>query len=131
MTFELNKSYDFNFKTELVTILGDKLKNMKVIGIMNDQQAVKVGDVATLHTQVLPLLTSLPINISDLTFIMFETLDKETAIYPIEYIEQSSITQVTTINLRIDINNASTTDLSLLQQTLNELGYVDYSITQK
>lgn len=131
MTFELNKSYDFNFKTELVTILGDKLKNMKVIGIMNDQQAVKVGDVATLHTQVLPLLTTLPINISDLTFIMFETLDKETAIYPIEYIEQSSITQVTTINLRIDINNASTTDLSLLQQTLNELGYVDYSITQK
>lgn len=131
MTFELNKSYDFNFKTELITILGDKLKNMKVIGIMNDQQAVKVSDVATLHTQVLPLLSSLPINISDLTFIMFETLDKETVVYPIEYIEQISITQVTTINLRIDINNASTTDLSLLQQTLNELGYVDYSITQK
>lgn len=131
MNFELKKSYDFNFKTELVTLLGDKMKNMKVVGILNADQAVKVSDIATIHTQVRPLDTTLPLNLNDLTFIMFETLDKTTAIYAYEYIDVNSITAVTTINIRIDVNNASTTDITLLQQTLSELGYVDFAIQQR
>lgn len=131
MNFELKKSYDFNFKTELVTLLGDKMKNMKVVGILNADQAVKVSDIATIHTQVRPLDTTLPLNLNDLTFIMFETLDKTTAVYAYEYIDANSITAVTTINIRIDVNNASTTDITLLQQTLSELGYVDFAIQQR
>lgn len=128
-TFELKKTYNFNMKNELVPILGDKFKLMKVKGLLTADQAVKYTDIATMHQQLKPLLTSLPTNTSDMSYVLFETHNSDQVVYALEYIDLTSITEVDGINIRINIANCSTQDLATLKTAILELGYSNVEVT--
>lgn len=129
MTFELKKTYNFNFNNKLTHILGDKLKTVKVKAILSSDQAIKLSDIATLHAQVRPLDTaSIPEDLADMTFVLFETLDKDNVIYALEYIDMSSLEEVSAINIRVNVRNVSTSDVSLIKTTLAELGYENFDV---
>lgn len=127
MLFEIKKTY--NFSTLAPTILGGNYTNMKVKAILTSENAVKYADITSIHTTIKPIIKNLPDNVSELTYILFENLDKETSIFPIEYLETDSITEVSVLNIRIDIPNASMDDLNILKTRLKELGYVNFTIT--
>lgn len=127
MTFSLKKTY--NFSTLAPTLLGDSYANMKVKGILTSENAIKYGDVVSRHETVKSVIKNLPDNVSDLTYILFESLNKENVIMPIEYIQTDSIEEVDAINLRIDIPNTTLDDMGILKTRLQELGYTNFSIT--
>lgn len=126
-TFQLNKSY--NFRTLAAALLNHEYKNQKVVGIMNAKEAVKYRDIQTLHSNVSKMVTNLPQDINKLTFLLFENMDREKQVLALEYIDPNSIVEITTFNIRIDIRNANTEDLSLLRYRLLELGYTNFDIT--
>ena len=121
MNFSIKKIY--NFDTLAPGILNNHYKNMKVIGIIDSTEAVKYADILTLHNKISTLIPSVPKNVKDLTYILFENADGKHVLMAYEYIEVSAITEVRSINLVIKINNASTSDITILRKALTELGY--------
>ena len=58
-----------------------------------------------------------------------KTLEGDTKIIALEYIEPDSIKEVTTVNIRIELQRATTEDISIITARLKELGYVDFDVT--
>ena len=125
VTPQLGKTY--NFKTLSPVILGSEYKNQKVIGIFNSTEAMKYGDIQTTYALVSKQISTLP-KINDLTFILFESLDQDKTILALEYLDVNTIVEVTTFNLNIVVNNASTEDTSIITNMLKELGYTNFTI---
>lgn len=127
MEFLPKKSYDFT--TLAPSVLGSNYKNMKVKSIMTSEEAVKYRDIQTLHTKLKPVITAIPNNVDDCTFILFETTDKDNLLLAYEYIDHQSISLVTTTNVRIEIYDTAVADLSVLRNRMLELGYTNINIT--
>ena len=125
VTPQLGKTY--NFKTLSPVILGSEYKNQKVIGIFNSTEAMKYGDIQTTYALVSKQIATLP-KINDLTFVLFESLDQDKTILALEYLDVNTIVEVTTFNLNIVVNNASTEDTSIITNMLKELGYTNFTI---
>ena len=125
VTPQLGKTY--NFKTLSPVILGSEYKNQKVIGIFNSTEAMKYGDIQTTYALVSKQISTLP-KINDLTFVLFESLDQDKTILALEYLDVNTIVEVTTFNLNIVVNNASTEDTSIIINMLKELGYTNFTI---
>lgn len=121
MNFSIKKIY--NFDTLAPTILNNHYKNMKVIGIVDSTEAVKYADILTLHNKISSIIPSIPKNVKDLTYILFENTDGKHVLMAYEYIELSSITEVKSINIVIKISNALTSDVAIIRKALTELGY--------
>ena len=127
MEFSLNKIY--NFSTLMPSVLGTSFKSMKVKGVLTSQEAVKYRDIATLHATVLSMLSGLPKRIEQLSYILFENIDGEQLLLAYEYIDISSIVEVKTINIRVDIFDTNTEDINILRTRLVELGYKNIDIS--
>lgn len=126
MAFEIKKTY--NFTTLVPSLLGGEYKNMQVVSLMTPDEAVKYQDILTLHEQVRTLI-ALNISANDCTYVKFKTLEGDTKIIALEYIEPDSIKEVTTVNIRIELQRATTEDISIITARLKELGYVDFDVT--
>ena len=124
-TFELRKRY--NFSTKAPAILGAEYRNVMVESIMTATEAVKYSDVLTLHEQIRTVL-NLDLEVANCTYIKFRTLDGETVILALEYINSDSIVEVKTVNIRVDILEANTDDILIIQERLKELGYSKFKI---
>ena len=126
MAFEIKKTY--NFTTLVPSLLGGEYKNMQVVSLMTPDEAVKYQDILTLHEQV-RTLKALNMSANDCTYVKFKTLEGDTKIIALEYIEPDSIKEVTTVNIRIELQRATTEDISIITARLKELGYVDFDVT--
>ena len=124
-TFELRKRY--NFTTKAPAILGAEYRNVMVESIMTATEAVKYSDVLTLHEQIRTVL-NLDLEVTNCTYIKFRTLDGETVILALEYINSDSIVEVKTVNIRVDVLEANTDDILIIQERLKELGYSKFKI---
>ena len=98
-----------------------------VESIMTATEAVKYSDVLTLHEQIRTVL-NLDLEVANCTYIKFRTLDGETVILALEYINSDSIVEVKTVNIRVDILEANTDDILIIQERLKELGYSKFKI---
>lgn len=125
--FTFNGTY--NFSTLAPTILGNSFTNQKVIGILTAKQAYKIKDVYTLHNSLVGVIPNLPASADDCTFILFEDSLGNEIVMANEYIDQNSISSISTVNIRIDILNAVTSDIPIIRTRLLELGYTNAQIT--
>ena len=125
MAFEIKKTY--NFTTLVPSLLGGEYKNMQVVSLMTPDEAVKYQDILTLHEQVRTLI-ALNMSANDCTYVKFKTLEGDTKIIALEYIEPDSIKEVTTVNIRIELQRATTEDISIITARLKELGYVNFTV---
>jgi len=125
--FNINKSY--NFSTLAAAILGAAYNNMKVLGILTANEAVKYQDVYTQYEALNTIITGLPTSADMLTYILFvDTLGNKKVIAQ-EYIDPASITLVTTTNLRIDIFNIDSAMEAVINLRFKELGITNFNIT--
>ena len=118
--FKIHKLY--NFSTIVPAILGDTYKNMKVVARMSHQEAVKKRDIFSLHDQV---KRSLPqdIAVRDMEYILFEDPSGSELVLPIEYIATESIIEVKRLKLLVEIPDANTEDVAVIQEVLISLGH--------
>lgn len=125
--FQINKVYNFN--TLAPDILGSRYEGFKVKSMMTAEEAMKYRDIYTLHQNLVPAITGLPINAGDCVFMLLESKDKETTILAIEYIDPASITLVETINIRVELLDVSTDDLAVVTSRFKELGYTNMVVS--
>lgn len=126
MNFKLNKLY--NFTTIAPEILGGSYTNMKVVGIVTSEEARKFRDIYTLHEQMKRSLDQ-DLSVTDLTYIVFESGNRK-EVFALEYIMLQSIVEVKKIKIVIEIPDANTEDIAILQEKLTELGYYNCKIRQ-
>jgi hypothetical protein len=129
--FELGKRYSFT--TIAPTVLQEAYTNVKVVGTVSMEGALKYADIITIHSNVLSASgsTSLPDVPNGLTFILF-TKDNSNTIIPLalEYIN-SDVTLVTDFNLTITVKSVNNNDINLIRNTLDALGYTGkYTISK-
>lgn len=124
---KINATY--NFYTLAPVILGGEHKNMKVKAVMGAAEAIKYSDIVTMHTRLKPTITGLPDSHLDCTYVLFETINNETVVFALEYLDQNSITEVSSINIRIDFRSAENQDIAVIRARLLELGYKDFTIS--
>lgn len=124
--FELRKTYNFN--TAAPTILGEKYSLMKVKSIMDYSEAVSYHDIVTEFETLKPIIPTLPDSVIDLTFILFEDINKETKLLALEYINDATIQEVKAIDIRVEILGVSTQDINIIKNRLVELGYNNIKI---
>lgn len=121
---ELNQSYDFS--TLAPTLLGANFSNVKVIGIMTAEEAIKYRDIHTLHQEVIGIVPALP-GVEDLKYVLLD-VDGRKILLAYEYIDSYSITKVNTVNLGITVYQAKDSDIVILRNALLELGYGNIDI---
>ena len=124
--FQIKKRY--NFTTKAPAVLGGIYKNMLVEAIMSAEEAVKYMDIMTLHDQI-RAIEPMNMEANVCTYVKFKTLDGATKILAVEYINEDTIVEVKTVNIRIELHRATTTDLLVIRDRLHELGYKEFEIT--
>ena len=125
---QLHKRYDF--VTLAPTELGGSYRSMKVLGILTADRAMTYRDIHTLHEKVKRYLKQ-DYAIEDLTYILFEAVNKNTVLIPLEYIDTDSLQEVEQLKLMIEIPNANTEDINIVAAKLTELGYYGCKIEYK
>ena len=123
--FQIKKRY--NFTTKAPAVLGGIYKNMLVEAIMSADEAVKYMDIMTLHDQI-RAIEPMNMDANVCTYVKFKTLDGATKILAVEYINEDTIVEVKTVNIRVDILEANTDDILIIQERLKELGYGKFKI---
>mgnify|MGYP006971714961 FL=1 len=108
--FEINKVY--NFTTLAAARLGSVYREMRVKSIMTASEALRYRDIHTLHNNLIPIITNLPVDTGDCTFLLLENTDKEVVVLAIEYIDPVSVILVSSTNIRIEITDATSEDVS-------------------
>lgn len=117
----------YNFTTLASSILGSNYKNMKVVSIMSGSEAVKYRNVQNVNASVVNIIDGLSTDINDLTFVLFEG-DGVTVVLAQEWIDESSIEEVSTVTLRVTINTTSGEEASIVSNLLRGAGLTDYKI---
>lgn len=128
MPFELRKRY--NFTTLAPAILGASYKNMKVVSLISQSEAVKYSDVVTKHETLKQTIAGLPASTVNMTFILFEDSNGDKVVFADEYIDQLTITEITTITLQINVYDADPTMTAIIQARLRELGVVNFTVAE-
>lgn len=127
--FELGKRYSFT--TIAPTVLQESYTNVKVVGTVSMEGALKYADVITIHSNVLSATanTSLPSVPNGLIYILF-TKENSNTILPLalDYIN-SDVTAVTDMKLTITIDSLNRNDITLIRNTLDALGYKGRYVT--
>ena len=126
MNFKIKKVYKFT--TRAPSILGETYELMKVKSMMSSDEAVKYRDVHQTNNKLLPLIPGLPENADDNTYVLFEKEDGSKIVFAMEWIDENTIEEVSSINIRIDIPNHDSSDLTIIKRALLELGYNDINV---
>jgi hypothetical protein len=126
--FSINLIY--NFSTLATAILGAAYTDMKVIGILGFEEALKYGDVVTKHEVLKPVITGLPGNANMLTFILFQDSSGNKLVLAQEYIDAATVVVVTLNNIQVDIIGVDTATETTLRARLLELGISNFTITK-
>ena len=126
---DLKLKHTYNFNTLAPAILGERYKLMKVKAILDANEAVKYADISTLHTTLKPVITGLPEHVNDLTFVLFQNTDGEESIYAVEYLDTTTLEEVSAVNVRVEVMDITTADLNVIKTKLLELGYSNLKLT--
>ena len=109
-------------------MLGEKYQVMRVRSIMDYDNALLKKDVTTEFQTLKPLIPSLPDNVRDLTFILFEDINGSDILFALEYINAATIKEVSAIDIRVEIRGVSSENLNIIKTKLTEMGYSNLSI---
>jgi hypothetical protein len=127
--FSLNKSYSFS--TLAPSVLGDKYENLKLVGIITKDEAIKLGgDIVTTHLILCDLIPGIRnLDINSLTYYKFLTKSNDVVVIAREYINLNTVIEVSTVNIMIKIPNLNSMHLAILNNILIEKGYTTHNIT--
>lgn len=131
MSFTLNKTYSFN--TIAPGILGASFDSMKVIGIINYEEASRFEDIISIHSKIVNTVpnVSLPMSYQDCTYIKFETSSGLKKILALEYIDLDSVQEKQTKQLVITVNNYTLSDATTITNMLKDAGFWDIKVSMQ
>lgn len=117
----INRHYSFN--TYAPSILGASYRNAKLIGILDYTSAIKIKNIEQLHRQVYPyLIPGTPNDLTSYTYYHFVVGQTEVVLSSY-WIVESSIEEVTSVNINIRVFNTQPSDVQIIRDQLSLLGY--------
>ena len=125
MLFEFDNVYNFN--TISLTVLKPTYKNLKAVSNMGYKQAIRYSgiynDVVTTRQQLEAETGVSLVEAVDARYVLFEDEYGNEVMLAEDWIEADSIVLVTSIALELQILNISSSDVSIITNTLRALGY--------
>lgn len=119
---QIGKTYTFN--TVAPAILGAIVKNAKLISILDYTTALALDNIDIKYKSIFPLLPSgTPPDPASSIFYRFISESGEKIILADVWISESTIVVVDFINIQVNIMNAALTDITVIKDALNALGY--------
>lgn len=116
----LNRTYNFSLYPN--SVIGSSFNNLKVLAILDYNNAIKYSNIELINRQIKPYLPpGTPTNHFNYTYYLFNYKDKDLVIAE-EWIIPSSIEEVTTTSVTIRLNNISTYQYNLIRDQLRLLG---------
>ena len=130
-SFKVGKSFNFSPK---ISISGNTLFSTSYLGLtleamITASEASKYADVATIHKNVLASLTEenigndIPANVSDCTFLLFNTPSDGKLVIAEEYINSNSITESSYRNATFVVAKMEDEDIDTVKSYIKSLGY--------
>ena len=127
--FSLNKVYTFN--TRAPGILGASIKNAKLISIMDYSTALTYDNIDLRFRTVYPALPNgTPDTPEACVYYRFKTESGENIIIADQWIDELSIEVIEHIRFQVTFEDSSIQDISRVRDSLNALGYSNYTIKQ-
>ena len=127
--FQLNKIFTFN--TRAPAILGSQLKNAKLVAISDYETALKSINVDLLFRQIYPVL---PVNTPNqptlCTYYHFIAESGERVVLADVWIDLTTVAIINHVNLQISLPQASLSDIPVVRDALNALGFTNFEIKQ-
>lgn len=122
MTFQINKVY--NFVTHAPSLFSDNFKKVKVIAIGGYDVAMKYTDVNIVQRQIYPYLPpGTPDDVKQYTYVILKSTSGITHVLAMAWIEESSIEEISSINIEVKVFDIDNTDEEKIIALLNSMGY--------
>lgn len=126
-TFTILKKY--NFDTYAPSMLGNVHKHMVLKQVCDYTFASTVRDIETTHKAILSYLPEGTVrDFRYLTYLIFETPNKEILVLAREWLRPDSIEQVLASTITISLSNVAPTDVTLLREVLTQNGFNAFDI---
>jgi hypothetical protein len=127
--FELNKVYTFN--TLAPGLLGSVIKNAKLTGILDFESAIKYDEILFKYRNIYRILPpGTPDRPELCTYYKFKAENNSTIILADQWIDESTVTLIESLNLKVTITNLSLADVPRIRNALLALGYTEFTIEQ-
>lgn len=127
MTFTILKKY--NFDTYAPSILGSTHRHLTLKLMCDYTYASTLRDVESTHKAILSYLPQGTIrDYRHLTYLIFETSNRETLVLAKEWLRSDSIEQVLANSITVTLSNVVPTDVSLLREILAQNGFNHFDI---
>lgn len=129
MNLSINKSYTFN--TRAPAILGARIQNAKLLGILDYTSARQHDNIDLKYRTIFPLLPQgTPDQPDSCVYYRFLSESNEKIIIADQWIEESSIEVVEHVNFQVTFTQASLQDIPRVRDALSALGFSNFNIRQ-
>lgn len=125
--FELNRVYSFD--TNAPAILGARIENAKLTGILDFDSARRYDEVHLKYRNIYPLLPAgTPDQPEECIYYKFKAENGSVLVLADQWINESSIEMISSITAVITITDTSVQDANRIRDALHSLGYFNFSI---
>ncbi|EKD22624.1 MAG: hypothetical protein ACD_84C00035G0004 [uncultured bacterium] len=128
INFALRGTYSFD--AHAAALLGTNFKNVTILAIMDADTASREIDIVALHKQIFPLLPAgTPNDPRSYDYVKIQTTAGHTTILGMAWINETTVTQITSTKITAVIGNVSATDAIRVKNALLQNGFKDIAIT--
>lgn len=125
--FQLNKIYTFD--TNAPAILGSRVENAKLTGILDYETARRYDEVHLKYRNIYPLLpTGTPDQPETCIYYKFKAENGSVLIMADQWINESSIEEISAVMANIVVSDIAMEDISRIRDALLALGYNNINI---
>lgn len=125
--FDIAKTYSFS--TLAPAILGTRINNATLVGIVDYRTALTMLNVDLIHRQVFPLLPAGTVNnTKNYIYYVFSAEGGAPFVMASVWIEEATIEIVENITISISVPHTTLSDVQRIRDTLNLMGYTGFTI---
>lgn len=125
--FSLGNTYSLS--TLAPGILGARFERAKLSGMIGYKAANSFIQVDSLHRAIYPMLpVGTPVSPAGFTFYMFTLENGSTKVLADNWIDMSSVTHITSVNLLINVQVDNASEVEKVRESLTLLGYRNFTI---
>lgn len=128
MDLEIGKVYTFN--TRSAVFLGATIEHAKLKAVLDASTARKFAPIDQLHAQIYPTLPRGSSNDPNATqYYLFDGMNGSPIVIAETWIVESSIQIITHVSIRVDIPQATLSDVEVVRRALSAANVQNFAIT--
>lgn len=124
----LNLNTTYSFETLVPAMLGAKIKNAKLIAVLDYSTVSAFINPHSQHSIIYPHLPpNTPRDLTKYIYYLFRTENNETAVFANVWINESTIKEINTNSIKIEVFNVGADDLTRINKLLMSAGFDSFN----